>query len=79
MWHTALFQMSFQKKVHFPHLWTRCAYAAGSIVESKTRFMGNEKSLLTLDAFTDTYALVIHKMQPSRDRQRNQFPTYPMP
>ena len=44
----------------------------------KIRCLGDDKSLLVLDALKDKYALAIHKIKLSRERQANQFLTYPI-
>ena len=37
--------------------------------------MGDNNSVLALDALRDMYALAIHNIKSSRKRQENQFPT----
>ena len=41
--------------------------------------MGNEKSLLALDALRDIYALAIHNIKLAMKNQESQFFTYPVP
>ena len=42
-------------------------------------FMGDQKSLLALNALRDVYAVAIHNIKLSRERQVNQISTYPVP
>ena len=49
------------------------------LLNLKVRYMGNEKSFLTVDALRDINILAIHNITLSRDRQDDQFLTYPIP
>ena len=47
------------------------------LLHPKIRYMVDSKSLLALDALRDIHVLVIHNVKLLRERQENQFPTYP--
>ena len=49
------------------------------LLKPKPRYLGNNNSLLALGAFKNIYALAIHNITLSRERQADKFPTYPMP
>ena len=49
------------------------------VLNPQAGYIANEKSLLTLDILKDIYALAIHNIKPSRDRQEKQFMTFPVP
>ena len=64
---SALFLM-FGWDVHTPLL---------QLLHLKVRYMGNEKSLLALDALKDIHALAVHNIK--LPRKTNCFPIYPIP
>ena len=41
--------------------------------------MGDDRSLLVLDALWDIYILTIHYIRLSKEKQADQFLTYPVP
>ena len=45
-------------------------------LNTKIRYMGDNKSLLVLDTLRDTYALAIHKIELPQERQADIFLTY---
>ena len=45
----------------------------------KLRFIGNDESLLALDALRDIYALAFHNIKLSKEKQVDKFPAYPIP
>ena len=44
------------------------------LLNSKLRYVGNDKGLIAQDALQDIYALVIHNIKLSRGRQIDEFP-----
>ena len=45
----------------------------------KLRYVGDDKSLLALDELWDIYALAIHNIKQSREREADKFLKYPIP
>ena len=58
----------------------RDAYAPlVQLLNTRLRYVLNGKNLIALDALQDVYALVIHNLKLSRERQADKFLTYPIP
>ena len=48
------------------------------LLNPKVRYMSDDKSLLAVDALRDIYALTIHNIKLSGERQEHEFLTYPV-
>ena len=71
--------MNTPKTVHSSYVWKECIYAVSVFIECKNYINVSVKSLLALNALRDIYALAIHNIKLSRERQESQFLTYPIP
>ena len=70
---TTIFQISIQRKVHFPYVWKRCIYPLVQLLKLKCTYVGKSKSLHALDALLDIYQLAIPNIKLSREKQMIYF------
>ena len=73
-----LYTCQLRKYCSISHIRERCIHVIMQLLNPKIRYMSDDKCSLALHDLRDIHALAIHIIKCSRDRQENQFLTYPI-